>query len=566
MTDTQLRGKWGAALLALLLLGVQGNSQTNFLSITGTAGLTVGESVASVGDMTGDGVPEIASGGMDTLTGEGVVTLFSGIDGAIEFVFLPSPSLGFGPSVDGGADLDQDNVPDIVIGSPGWNNSSGAVHVYSGATKALIRTHFGQPNQRFGDVVRILPDLDDDGVAEYAVGAPHDGSISGPGTAYVYSGATGALKYPLVGGGGTGDLYGYAIADVGDIDLDNVPDFAVGAPGLTISKQSQGGVFLYSGATGSFLRVDEGVAKFALFGLAIAGVDDVNGDSVPDYVTTRFHFNLSTNAAAIMSGASEQLLKTIFSPLDDEQYLASASIASIDDQDGDGIRDVVMRNRPSVGSATDGHALVSSSSTANAQYLIMDDDSDASAFADIIAAQCDDFDGDGSGDVLVASKWEQPTGVVEVYSLRSLVALQDQLPANTGAAIPFDLNGGVPRAGDTYIVLGGFSGTTPGFNVGITHVPINYDLFTAWTVNLANVPPFVTTFGTLDAVDGKASASFDMTGIPLPPAAVGLTLSFAYAVKGDVGGAMDGGDAAGVAWYFASNPENVAIVASIPGG
>jgi hypothetical protein len=49
-----------------------------------------------------------------------------------------------------------------------------------------------------------------------------------------------------------------------------------------------------------------------------------------------------------------------------------------------------------------------------------------------------------------------------------------------------------------------------------------------------------------------------MTGIPLPPASVGLTLSFAYLVKQDIGGGV-------MAWTFASNPEPVEIVASIPG-
>ena len=76
------------------------------------------------------------------------------------------------------------------------------------------------------------------------------------------------------------------------------------------------------------------------------------------------------------------------------------------------------------------------------------------------------------------------------------------------------------------------SGTSPGFDVDQIHVPLNFDVTTALSIALVNQAPFVNTFGTLDPVTGQGSAAFDLTGLPLPAAAIGLRLYFAY-VEGE---------------------------------
>jgi len=56
--------------------------------------------------------------------------------------------------------------------------------------------------------------------------------------------------------------FGAALAGVGDVDADGVPDLAVGDPSQNVAGQdNQGRVFVFSGAT---------------------GVGDVDGDGVPD--------------------------------------------------------------------------------------------------------------------------------------------------------------------------------------------------------------------------------------------------------------------------------------------
>src|SRR6266545_3813341 len=79
--------------------------------------------------------------------------------------------------------------------------------------------------------------------------------------------------------------FGAALAGVGDVDGDGVPDLGVGEPSQNVAGQdNQGRVFVFSGATGARLRTlgNPDPQALARFGFALAGVGDVDGDGVPD--------------------------------------------------------------------------------------------------------------------------------------------------------------------------------------------------------------------------------------------------------------------------------------------
>ncbi|MCZ6597392.1 MAG: DUF1028 domain-containing protein [Planctomycetota bacterium] len=87
----------------------------------------------------------------------------------------------------------------------------------------------------------------------------------------------------------------------------------------------------------------------------------------------------------------------------------------------------------------------------------------------------------------------------------------ETVSASSGGAAPFVLNLGAGAAGDLYVVVGGLSGTSPGFDFGGGVIlPINPDWFTTATLELAGGPFLPGTIGFLDA-GGRAEAAFAPT-------------------------------------------------------
>lgn len=87
------------------------------------------------------------------------------------------------------------------------------------------------------------------------------------------------------------------------------------------------------------------------------------------------------------------------------------------------------------------------------------------------------------------------------------------------------VDGGASRAGMTYFVAGSATGTSPGFNVGPIHVPLNSDAYFNLTLSLPNQGAFLNTLGTLDS-SGRAKA-----GLAIPggfPILLGITLDHAW--------------------------------------
>jgi FG-GAP repeat protein/VCBS repeat protein len=304
-----------------------------------TGPIWFGSSVAGVGDVDGDGAPDLIVGGPETAN---VARLFSGASGSLLFD-LASPGGGdFGRSVAGVGDVSGDGIPDVAVGAPMAN----LVRIFSGATGALLSTITGPAGSwMFGRAVAGVGDVTGDGVPDILVGDPAFATLAG--AARVFSGATGNLVPGLDLLGNPLQAFGSAVAGLGDVTGDGVPDFVVGAPTFPIGSPDVGQARAYSGATGALLYVLSAQFQGDEFGTSVAGVGDVNGDGVRDVVvgapkTSSPTLLNSAGRATIYTGSTGAPIPGLtFSGAQAFDQLGR-SVAAAGDVNGDGVPDAVL--------------------------------------------------------------------------------------------------------------------------------------------------------------------------------------------------------------------------------
>ena len=197
---------------------------------------------AVVDDVNGDLVPDLLVGGN---VGNGVVfNVLSGSNGALLGALAPpTPSFGFTEIASLG-DVNGDGQPDVAIGDYSSAGQAGVVYVRSVVGGSVIRTHYGTAlNEGYGSRVVNAGDIDGDGVQDYAVGIPgaDPNGVQNAGQVRLYSGSTGLLLSVANGPApGTGN-FGYFVSKIGDYNADGMPDFAV---------QTGGTIAVFSGAGG----------------------------------------------------------------------------------------------------------------------------------------------------------------------------------------------------------------------------------------------------------------------------------------------------------------------------
>ncbi|TAH37706.1 MAG: hypothetical protein EYC70_06995 [Planctomycetota bacterium] len=255
----------------------------------------LGHAVSCAGDVNGDGFDDLIAGapysspGGMTLAGSAFV--YSGPTGALLYSYDGSTTQAFfGISVSGVGDVNTDGFDDFIVGES-QNSNGGSAFVYSGMTGALLYRFDGQSvGDSFGWSVSGAGDVNGDGVPDLIVGARYAdslGAFSDAGSAYVFSGATGNRLYRIDGQNNNASL-GWSVSDAGDVNADGFADFAVGAPNAVVPMGGAfprpGSVFVHSGANGSLLYRLDGEDNGDDFGIAVSGLEDISNDGFDDLV------------------------------------------------------------------------------------------------------------------------------------------------------------------------------------------------------------------------------------------------------------------------------------------
>lgn len=173
-------------------------------------------------------------------------------------------------------DVNGDGRDDFVIGLPSYQSNRGRWELRSGVNGARLRAYNGSPGEMIGFSLAATGDLNGDRVPDFVVGAP--GKNSDKGLFLTVSGATGGfLTYSF--GTVVGNRLGYALSAAGgDLNGDGVPDILVSE--IPTSASLRGRVRAVSGkSVTTTLWTRSGASQ--MFGAAIAGLDS-NGDSKPD--------------------------------------------------------------------------------------------------------------------------------------------------------------------------------------------------------------------------------------------------------------------------------------------
>lgn len=514
-----------------------------------------GRSVASIGDLDGDARAELAVGSAGAarlavlfLNADGSLREAARWDAAaMEVPGYAFESEDFGVSLAGVGDVDGDGAPDLAVGTPGRTRNGGFSPPLAGSATVFFLNPDGTPRAaqrlatdaglpsgeavpdflRFGETLAPLGDMDGDGTPDLAIGAPSY-AFRVEGAVYLVTlSADGTAKtLAPISRGDAGvpqatrlSTFGKSLAAPGDLDGDGTRDLLVGTPaGETLVGRADV-LFLNPDATVRATRVlddDAGLPASTdlanqltgntspaapAFGASLAALGDLDGDGAPDWLVGapldfddadgsysggRLAIRRGAGAAYVLFGAdpsgaapgtaarAQKLSDVTGSPagfeLDEDDFFGNSAV-TIGDLDGDGIPEIAL------GATGDDDTSTGQPDHGAVYILFLDADGkarriqklsereglpDGFAFAASTfgadfgrsLAALGDVDGDGIPDLAVGASRAEVQGRVYVALLRT----DGTAKSISAFPPPADITSGTPRFGSALTPVGDLDG------------------------------------------------------------------------------------------------------------
>ncbi len=376
----------------------------------------LGFSISNGGDINGDGIGDLIVGapgdfsnGSNTdkgrsylifgTTGGFASTLnASGINGSNGFI-VDGINAGdnAGISVSRTGDLNGDGIEDFAIGNAfstiNGQADSGSSYIIFGSTTSF-GTNFSPAslngsngfiingltaNDRLGNSVSEVGDVNNDGSIDFIVGAPKSTTLrEEAGSAYLVYGKSGgfdaslnlaipdASKFTKIDGLTVDDLFGVSVSSAGDINNDGIGDLIVGASSNDTNglgnagsayvifgqDESLGTSFNLASLNGSNGFVVNGFQENSQLGFSVSSAGDVNKDNIDDIVVGARGAGEQRGAAYVIFGNDSSFAASLnafnldgsngFAFYGNANSQAGFSVSSAGDVNGDSVSDLIV--------------------------------------------------------------------------------------------------------------------------------------------------------------------------------------------------------------------------------